>query len=151
MDLGPLPIISRKAIQAHYDWCSWWYASLWGDHIHHGYWEDGETPEVAQIQLIQRLADACSLGQGADVLDAGCGLGGSSLWMAREHGCRVLGVTLSPIQARMARRKIEQAGLSDQVTILGIFWDPGPTMLSNRVKNAAEPSDPWDIFKWDVS
>jgi tocopherol O-methyltransferase len=106
------------AVREHYDRLSYFYRLLWGDHIHHGYWEDGESAEVAQVRLIERLARAASLRRGAEVLDAGCGLGGSSLWLARTRGCRVTGVTLSPVQARMARAAVLGAGLADLVTIL---------------------------------
>ena len=40
--------------------------------------------------------------------------------------------------------------VSDQLIILGMFWDPSPTMISNRVKNVTSPGDVWDVERWEV-
>jgi peptide/nickel transport system substrate-binding protein len=56
-----------------------------------------------------------------------------------------------PFEERMGILRQIVHYVSDQAIILGIFWDPGPTMISNRIKNAAEPSDVWDIHTWDVN
>jgi peptide/nickel transport system substrate-binding protein len=56
-----------------------------------------------------------------------------------------------PREERMSVLREIVRYVSDQAIILGIFWDPGPTMISNRVKNAAEPSDVWDIHTWDLN
>src|SRR5262245_26130180 len=119
--------ISSDSIRNHYDKCSGLYEKLWGPHIHHGLWSGGESVADAQIRLIERLAKAAGVPQGADVLDAGCGLGGSSLWLAREKNCRVTGVTLSPVQARRATARMEAAGVSARVRILRADlekWEP---------------------------
>jgi tocopherol O-methyltransferase len=101
-------------IRHHYDCLSLLYRFLWGVHIHHGYWEDNETPEVAQENLIRRLASRAGIPLGAHVLDVGCGLGGSSLWLARHLDCSVTGITLSPVQARMAARRARAENLADR-------------------------------------
>ncbi|RYD68841.1 MAG: methyltransferase domain-containing protein, partial [Verrucomicrobiaceae bacterium] len=87
-------------VRAHYDLLSPLYRWLWGEHIHHGYWEHDEPRKVAQTQLIARLAARAEITPGSRVLDIGCGIGGSSLWLARELGCEVLGITISPAQRR---------------------------------------------------
>jgi tocopherol O-methyltransferase len=53
--------------------------------------------------------------RGARVLDVGCGLGGSSTWLAENRGCSVVGVTLSPVQVKIARQRAEQSKVSDKV------------------------------------
>jgi tocopherol O-methyltransferase len=101
----------REAIRDHYDQLSFFYRLFWGDHIHHGYWEGDETPAVAQDRLIERLAQRAGVPRGARVLDVGCGLGGSSRWLARHLGCSVLGITLSPVQASAAAQRARDEGL----------------------------------------
>jgi cyclopropane-fatty-acyl-phospholipid synthase len=50
------------------------------------------------------------------VLDIGCGWGGLALTLARDHGARVLGVTLSAEQLQVARARAAEAGLTGRVS-----------------------------------
>src|SRR5690348_8497165 len=69
----------KEKVRDHYDRMSPYYHSLWGEHIHHGYWIRGdESKEVAQVQLIEHLARAAGIPPGARILDVGCGFGASS-------------------------------------------------------------------------
>lgn len=108
------PSAGVSEIRDHYDRISVFYRALWGDHIHHGYFEDRESPERAQLKLIERLAEMAGIPAGASVLDVGCGVGGSARWLARELDCTVLGITLSPVQARMAAEAAAREGLGDR-------------------------------------
>lgn len=63
------------------------------------------------------LADAAAVRPGDRVLDAGCGVGGSAIWLARERRARVTGVTLCQAQARAARDAARRAGVSDLVEV----------------------------------
>src|SRR5207247_7710155 len=51
------------------------------------------------------------------VLDVGCGWGSFALHAAREHGAHVTGITLSEPQAAEARKRVQAAGLSEQIDI----------------------------------
>ena len=73
--------------------------------------------EAAQRRKYQRLAEWAGLEAGQHVLEIGCGWGGFAEFAATEVGCRVTGITLSQEQATFARRRIEDAGLSDRVQI----------------------------------
>jgi cyclopropane fatty-acyl-phospholipid synthase-like methyltransferase len=68
------------------------------------------TLDRALLRMNAWLADRAGIGDGARVLDAGCGVGGSSIWLARERGARVTGVTLDPGQAAMARENAVARG-----------------------------------------
>jgi tocopherol O-methyltransferase len=103
------------AVRDHYDRISVFYRALWGDHIHHGYWENSESPERAQVKLVERLAKRAGIVRGGRVLDVGCGVGGSALWLARNLDCMVVGLTISPVQAEMATEKARREGLMESV------------------------------------
>src|SRR3984893_734509 len=51
---------------------------------------------------------------GEQVLDAGCGLGGSSLWLARERGAVVDGITISEKQVKVANGSAAGMKLGDR-------------------------------------
>jgi tocopherol O-methyltransferase len=92
----------RKIIE-HYDKISPFYRSLWGEHLHHGYWIRGdESKETAQLQLVEHLADLAKIKPGWEILDIGCGFGASSLYLARNFSAAVTGITISPVQVEMA-------------------------------------------------
>ena len=101
--------VRSRDIRWHYDFTTAFYRMLWGRHIHHGLWEPdhgpaiGESPLAAQIHLINTLATKTSIGPGQRVLDVGCGMGGSSIHLARERHCDVTGITLSPVQKMWAK------------------------------------------------
>ncbi len=92
------PTVSKHEIRSHYDLATVFYRLLWGRHIHHGLWDAREPARVAVQRLTDTLAREAAISRGACVLDVGCGMGGSSIYLAREIGCQVTGVTLSPFQ-----------------------------------------------------
>ena len=49
------------------------------------------------------------------VVDFGCGIGGSSRYIASKFGAKCQGITLSPIQAQRANALVAAQGLSDKV------------------------------------
>ncbi|ROW00828.1 hypothetical protein VMCG_06512 [Cytospora schulzeri] len=99
----------KDRIKTHYDLASEYYLNLWGTHIHHGYWptpesKANESKEQAQINLIRLLLDTSQVAEGSKVLDVGCGIGGTSRYLATELGCTVTGITISTKQVEMATR-----------------------------------------------
>jgi tocopherol O-methyltransferase len=119
-------------VRKHYDRLSFLYRLFWGEHIHHGYWENNESVPRAQIQLMERLAERAAIPRGARVLDIGCGLGGSAMWLAANLDCEVTGLTISPVQARMAAAKARSRGLSGRVNFQvrdANRWQPEPASI----------------------
>jgi len=109
----------KERIQEHYDKLSPFYNDLWGQHIHHGYWITGnETKEEAQIQLIKELSSRCNLKSKMKILDVGCGLGGTSMYLAKEFDCVVTGITISSTQVEMANKISKDRQLNTQCTFL---------------------------------
>jgi len=93
----------KHKIIEHYDAVSPYYRSLWGEHLHHGYWIRGdESKEKAQLQLIEHLAQMANVKPGSDILDIGCGFGASSLYLAKRYAATVTGITISSVQVEIA-------------------------------------------------
>jgi tocopherol O-methyltransferase len=102
----------KQRVLDHYDRLSPYYRRLWGEHLHHGYWIRGdESKELAQVQLIDHLAEAAGIAPGRRILDVGCGFGGSSIHLARNYAAEATGITVSRLQVEMASRSAEQAGV----------------------------------------
>jgi tocopherol O-methyltransferase len=85
-----------------------------GEHIHHGYWATEESKakdskETAQINLIRLLLDISGVTEGSRVLDVGCGIGGTSRYLASQLGCTVTGITISGKQVEIAKRLTKAA------------------------------------------
>jgi len=105
----------------HYDDCYRDYLAAWCNRdnlaLHYGYWDE-ESPykhHQALLNKNQVLYDKASIKPGDAVLDAGCGIGGSSIWMGRQHGNRVTGITISAKQAHYARQHAKRHGVSEKV------------------------------------
>ena len=96
------PTVEKRVIRGHYNLSTLFYRLFWGPHIHHGLWEADEPPRRAQVQLTERLAALAGLPRGGRLLDVGCGMGGSSIHLAKTRGCQAVGVTISPFQRRWA-------------------------------------------------
>ncbi len=102
-----------------YDLGSPYYLRVWGEHIHDGYYATGrESTDDAQIALVQTLADEAHIDPGDRVLDVGCGLGGSSLWLAQNKGASTVGITISPAQAYMASAEARRSETDSSFLIM---------------------------------
>lgn len=86
---------------------------LWGRDMHYGYWEKGIwTQRAASLRFNQVMAEKARIGSDAQVLDAGCGVGGASIYLAKTYGCRVTGITICPRQVERARKNAQKEGVA---------------------------------------
>ncbi|MBM3416371.1 MAG: methyltransferase domain-containing protein [Bacteroidetes bacterium] len=82
--------------------------------IHYGYWDEyvKNFPE-SLIRMNEVMMTAADIKPSDRVLDAGCGVGGSSIFLASLLGCRVTGITLSERQAQQASVNAKKNDLND--------------------------------------
>src|SRR3954454_23325201 len=110
-----------RAVRHHYDVSNEFFELFLGPTMVYScaIWRDGEkkTLEEAQEEKLDTVARKLAIKEGERVLDVGCGWGGFPLWAATKYGADVVGITLSPPQAEKARRRAEEAGVSDRVEI----------------------------------
>lgn len=122
---GPLHTLRRdkEAISHHYDVGNDFYELVLGPSMVYScaYWErppaEGGTLEDAQRAKLDLVCRKLALRPGQRLLDVGCGWGSMVLHAAREYGVRAVGITLSQEQAAYARKRVADAGLTDQVEI----------------------------------
>ncbi|OLB80371.1 MAG: methyltransferase type 11 [Actinobacteria bacterium 13_2_20CM_2_71_6] len=113
----------NEAVERYYDTTLDLYEELWGEHVHHGFWDPGERPGIngadrhaATDRLVHELAAFAGIPAGARVLDVGCGIGGPAMYLAGPLGCTVEGISLSAAQVARAQEKARAAGVADRAT-----------------------------------
>jgi tocopherol O-methyltransferase len=90
-------------VGGHYDELDETYRSIWGEHVHHGYWQTGsETPAEATDALVDLVAERLALSPGMQLVDIGCGYGATAARLAAREQVAVTGFTLSEAQWRIA-------------------------------------------------
>lgn len=112
----------NQRIQEFYDASSGLWEEIWGEHLHHGYYgingRERKERRQAQIDLVEELLAWGQVQQPQDILDVGCGIGGSSLYLAKKYQATAIGITLSPVQANRAKVRAESQGLAERTTFL---------------------------------
>ncbi|HEU0090005.1 MAG TPA: methyltransferase domain-containing protein [Pseudonocardiaceae bacterium] len=109
-----------KAIVDYYDQTWIDYRVLWLNRdnlaVHFGYTDESTRSHTEALKNMNRvLADRAAIQPGERVLDAGCGVGGSSLWLAKKRDVDVVGITLAEKQVAMARQHADRRGLAHRV------------------------------------
>ncbi len=105
----------------HYDECYRDYLFAWCNSdnlaLHYGYWDEAAPYQQHQALINKNrvLYEKAGIRAGDKVLDAGCGIGGSSIWMAKQHGNPVTGITISAKQADYARQHARRHGVAERV------------------------------------
>jgi tocopherol O-methyltransferase len=124
--------------------------------IHRAVWGPGaDTRPQAFHYVDDQIADIIrQLPTAPDpphIVDLGCGVGASLCYLAERLPFRGTGITLSPVQARLAAERIQEAGLSDRLTCLeGDYGDLPSTMppadLAYAIESFAHAADPARFF-----
>jgi cyclopropane-fatty-acyl-phospholipid synthase len=112
--------VAPESIHAHYDLGNELFRLMLDPTMTYScaFWErQDQTLEEAQRRKLERICEKLMLSTRDHVLEIGCGWGSFALHAAREYGCRVTGLTISPAQAELARERVGDAGLDKLVEI----------------------------------
>jgi cyclopropane fatty-acyl-phospholipid synthase-like methyltransferase len=70
----------------------------------------------AIVAMTSRIVDSAQIHQSDTVIDAGCGVGGASFYIAANVGASVVGLNINQNQLEIARGRAQEAGLADRVS-----------------------------------
>jgi cyclopropane-fatty-acyl-phospholipid synthase len=108
------------AIAHHYDVGNDFYELVLGPSMVYScaVWESPDTGlDAAQEAKLDLVCRKLGLTEGSRLLDVGCGWGSMAIHAAQRYGATVVGITLSEEQARMARKRVAEVGLTDKIEI----------------------------------
>lgn len=86
---------SSTKVGKHYDRNQIFYNLFWLNKknlgMHYGFWEKGtKTLHQAILNENKAVAQALKIKKSDIVLDAGCGVGGTAIWLANNYGIKIL-------------------------------------------------------------
>jgi len=112
----------RERIQKYYTTAQPYYRFLWHGKalgLHYGFWEDNVKTKVeAIVKENEILADLAGVKQNDLVLDTGCGIGGSSIWLAKERGANVVGLNIVDRQLARGKNLVKDRSLEEKVSFV---------------------------------
>ncbi len=114
------PERDARAVRHHYDVSNEFFSLFLDESMTYScalFSRGAQTLEEAQRAKLEMVCTKLALKEGERVLDVGCGWGSFVIHAAKNHGVSTLGITLSPAQAELARRRVQEAGLEDRVQI----------------------------------
>jgi len=111
----------NKSIVSYYDNTRLDYRILWfgkkNRSVHFGYYDhEIKSHGEALLNLNKVLAQKSGVKDGDIILDAGCGHGGSSVWLAENYNVLVTGITLVPHQVIKARNAARKRALDHRIS-----------------------------------
>jgi tocopherol O-methyltransferase len=100
--------MSSDIITKYYDYTLPFYRFFYhgkSNAVHYGFWnEEVKNHQEALLNVNKFLAETVKIKPDDIVLDAGCGIGGSSIWLAQKYNVRVDGITISEKQLEEAKK-----------------------------------------------
>ena len=116
--------LTRDSVRTYYDQNTKLFlafsSSKKAQNIHRSLWTDGaqtleESLNVSNARILKEIESVAS--QPARFADLGCGVGASLFYIypRMKNPSTALGLTLSPVQAGLARKSAERLGLQDKI------------------------------------
>jgi tocopherol O-methyltransferase len=116
-------------ISHFWDTTSTVWQTIWGPHIHHGYYDPNNIssslpPEI----LLEKLMEIIHITPNQKIVDVGCGLGETTLYLSQHYPIKVTGINLSDKQLEHAkqeamRRDLKATFIKDDAHQLKHFAD----------------------------
>jgi len=112
-------MVTKKEIVEYYEQCDSSYQH-WGEeeiyNIHYGFWDEKTRSHSESLHNMNRvLAEKLRIKPGDKILDTGCGVGASAIWLAKNYNVEVVGVDISEFHCKKAEAFAKKAGVSNRV------------------------------------
>ncbi len=113
-------MFTKRDIADYYNQTLNHYQNWWGLNqnlaVHYGIWDEKTNNfQEALINTNKVLLEIACISEGESILDAGCGVGGSAFYLAKNRNARVCGITLSEKQHSYAVKKCKELRLETLV------------------------------------
>lgn len=112
---------SRRNIEAHYDLGNEFFELFLDPSMMYSaaIFDSSETTlENAQTNRLESVCRVLELQASDHLVEIGTGWGGMAVYAATHYGCKVTTTTISQNQYDYAVRRVAEAGLQDQITVL---------------------------------
>lgn len=87
--------------------------------MHHGFWNSStKNLEQAMLNENQEIIDLAQIKKHHKALDAGCGVGGTAIYIAQKTEAQVTGITIVPKQIKLATKYAKEKGVSQLTEFL---------------------------------
>lgn len=111
---------NRERVIDYFNQCDIDYRIIWGTgrnlSLHFGFYDENHKKhDEALINMNRVLARTAKISSTDKILDAGCGIGGSAIWLAKNFGANVIGINISDKQIKTAEKLAEKNKASSLV------------------------------------
>lgn len=105
-------------VAEYYNQTQFDYRAVWGNNDsnakHFGFYDKNHTVHAdALLNTNKILSNWAKVQSGDQILDAGCGQGGSSFWLAANKGAQCTGISLEDKHINMCKEKAVELNLTD--------------------------------------
>lgn len=113
---------NKRDIAEYYQWCDKSYQH-WGQtsqnevyEIHYGFYDKNhKTHKRSLMRMNEVISSKLNPQKKWNILDAGCGVGASSIYLAKNHDVTVTGITVSKYQVKKAKKFAKKYGIKRKV------------------------------------
>lgn len=112
---------SRRNISAHYDLSNDFFSQFLDPTMMYSsaiFPNRASSLETASNEKLRSICEQLQLNENDHLLEIGTGWGGMAVYAAKHYGCKVTTTTISQEQYNYTKKRIEQEGLTDQITLL---------------------------------
>jgi cyclopropane-fatty-acyl-phospholipid synthase len=112
---------SKKNIAAHYDLGNELFKLFLDPTLTYSsgfFSDDKQSMEDASIAKLDRICKKLKLGKDDRIIEIGTGWGSFAIHAASQYGCHVTTTTISQEQYKVAKERVKQAGLENNITLL---------------------------------